>query len=93
MGFIHGQNSQHQRPIGNQDGLSRLDTRGQTGIATGQFRGVASVVIITRQRNGLALDEVNLIGIVGKETGTDFGTFGVQQNCCVEKESNIRIST
>lgn len=63
--------------------MSRSDRCSQGGIGTRQLFGRALEMIVRREHNGFTLDEFNLVGIVGKETGTNLGALGVEQDCCM----------
>ena len=83
--FVRGKHRQDQTSISDQDFLSWLDGCRQSGVRAGQFGVISLEVIITGENDGFSLDEVNFLGIVGKESTADLGSLGVEKNgCCVD---------
>ena len=78
--FIARVDRQDQGPIGTQNLLSRFDTGGQGFVRAGQLFAVALECIIAGQDQGLSLDQIDLFGIVGKESRSDLGSLGVHQD-------------
>mmetsp|Transcript_2739 Transcript_2739/g.6542 ORF Transcript_2739/g.6542 Transcript_2739/m.6542 type:complete len:522 (-) Transcript_2739:100-1665(-) len=70
---------QDQGSIGNQDGLSRRDRSGQFAVRAGKLGVVTLELVVGSEDESLSLYEFNLLAL-GKETGSDFGSLGVEQD-------------
>jgi hypothetical protein len=81
--FVRGENGQHKRTVSDKNLLAGLDGTREGRIGTGQLLGVSLEVVVRRENDGFTLDEVNLLGVVRKETRANLGPFGIQHNACV----------
>ena len=81
-GNVRGNDHEDQTSVGTQNLLTRVDGLGQGRVRASELAAVALEGVIGSQDNGFALDEFNLLGAVGKETGADFGALGVQHDGC-----------
>ncbi len=71
---------QDQRSVGNQDGLSRGDGSGQFTVRASKLGVVSQKFVVGGKDKSLSLGQVNLLGSVGEESGSDFRSLGIKKD-------------
>ena len=77
---VAGDDLQDQRSVSNQDGLSGVDGSGQFSVGAGKLGVVSQKRVVSGKDKSLTLGQFNLLGAVGEETGSDFGSLGIEQD-------------
>ena len=77
---VAGDDLQDQRSVGNQDGLSRGDGSGQFSVRASKLGVVSQEFVVGSKDKSLSLGQVNLLGSVGEESGSDFRSLGIKKD-------------
>ena len=81
-GLINGEDGKDKTSISDKDLLSNGDRSAEGLVGTGELLAVSLVVVVGGENEGFSLDQLDLLGSIGKKSGSDFGSLGIQQDGC-----------
>ena len=82
IGRVAAKHSQDKTSIGTEDGLTGLNRGGKRRIGACKLLAVSLEVVVGRESDTRTLDEIDFLGAVGEESGSDFGSLGVEEDTC-----------